>query len=226
MQSSLFRPSHPHHGRGVIPLLTRLSAGLMTIALSVVLVSGCGSSGNSFSAVDRMPSRASDKAMDKAESCDDGDMKACNWVGIWFMVGGAGKSRKREGRRFLRHACNEDYKPSCKLLRALDRRSSRGSSRSSSASRGLTQRSESALPYSAPDNVRNVARQCDRGMQKSCHAVGAWLLLGKGDTPGKKRRVAGLRIIQKNCKNGYAKSCTLIQKLKALLAKKKRNGSI
>lgn len=198
----------------------------VALLLSVTLA-GCGGGSSSFGAVDKMPSRASDKAMDKAESCDDGDMKACNWVGIWFMVGGAGNSRKHEGRRFLHHACGEGYEPSCKLLRALNKR--RGSAgRSSTRRSGLTQRSEAVLPYSAPDNVRKVARQCDRGNHKSCHAIGAWLLLGKGDTPGKKRRVAGLKIVQKNCKNGYAKSCTLIQKLKEMLRKKKQQqqGSI
>lgn len=201
---------------------------LPTLLVAPTLVA-CGGGGGGIGAANSMPANASDKAMSKAEDCDDGNMKACNWVGIWFSIGGAGKDRKVEGRRYFRHACDEGYRPACKMMRALNRNGGSLTSRSSSSSRssGLQQRSESALPYSAPDNVRKVARACDNGNQKSCHAVGAWLLLGKGDTPGKKRRIEGLKIVQKNCKNGYQKSCSLIQKLKELLRKKKQQqGSI
>ena len=209
-----------------------LGLPLPTLLLSPMMA-GCGGASGGIGAVNSMPNRATGKAMSKAEECDDGDMKSCNWIGIWFMVGGAGKDRKDEGRRFLRHACKEGYQPSCKRANVLARRGSSSttsgttSSPASSSSSGARQVSESALPYSAPENVRTVARRCDGGNLKSCHGVGAWLLLGKGDTPGKKRRIEGLKIIQTNCKNGYEKSCELIAKLKEMIRKKKQeSGSI
>ncbi|MCO4761437.1 MAG: hypothetical protein KC502_08030 [Myxococcales bacterium] len=210
--------------------MSRLSSPISKWLLPVLIIAptfaACGGGGGGIGAVNSMPSRATNKAMSKAEDCDDGDMKACNWVGIWFMVGGAGKDRKYEGKRYMRHACKNGYRPACKLARALGKRRTKSSS-STTRRRTSGQRAEAALPYSAPDNVRTVARRCDRGNLKSCHTIGAWLLLGKGDTPGKKRRVAGLKIIQKNCKAGYSKSCTLIQKLKEMIRKKKqRQGSI
>lgn len=93
------------------------------------LGAGCGSAGSSRSigATASMPTSASSKAMDHAEACDDGELKSCNWLGIWFLVGGAGKERRVEGVRYLKHACNEGYQPSCKLIDAL-RRKAQGAS--------------------------------------------------------------------------------------------------
>lgn len=51
-----------------------------------------------------------------------GEMKSCNWPGIWYLVGGAGKERRAEGVRYLKHACDEGYSPACKLIEALRRR--------------------------------------------------------------------------------------------------------
>lgn len=90
------------------------------ILLLVLMLTGCGGS-SGIGVADNMPTRASDKAMSKARACDNGKARACNWIGIWFMVGGAGSERKAEGRRFLHHACNKGYQPSCKLARALNR---------------------------------------------------------------------------------------------------------
>ena len=59
--------------------------------------------------------------MSKAESCDDGDLDACNWVGVWYMVGGAGKERRGEGVRYVQHACTQGHDRACKLLAGLRR---------------------------------------------------------------------------------------------------------
>ncbi|MCB9738928.1 MAG: hypothetical protein H6747_06645 [Deltaproteobacteria bacterium] len=97
-----------------------IAASLLT---SLSLTTGCGATSSSgIGAASSMPSSASDKAMSHAESCDDGEMKSCNWLGIWYLVGGAGKQRRAEGVRYLKHACNEGYSPSCKLIEALRRR--------------------------------------------------------------------------------------------------------
>lgn len=93
---------------------------VLALVLSFSLVA-CGGSSSSIGAVDAMPSGANDKAMEKAESCDDGDLDACNWLGIWFMVGGAGKERRAEGIRYIRHACDEGLEKACKLMEALRR---------------------------------------------------------------------------------------------------------
>ncbi len=90
---------------------------LLGLALPLV---GCGGGGG-IGAVNTMPRRASEKAMDKAEECDDGDLKSCTWIGIWFMVGGAGPERRYEGRRFLDYACREGHSPACNLRAALDK---------------------------------------------------------------------------------------------------------
>jgi hypothetical protein len=94
-------------------------ARALPLLVAVVAV-GCGGA-SGIGAVNTMPRHASSKAMDKAEACDDGDLRSCNWLGIWYLVGGAGKDRSYEGRRFLRHACREGYSPSCKLMAVLNK---------------------------------------------------------------------------------------------------------
>lgn len=92
------------------------------VAAGVVLafaVTACGGGSSSIGAAEAMPSNATDKAREKAEACDEGDLDSCNWVGIWFMVGGAGKERRREGVRYIQHACDEGLDKSCKLMAAL-----------------------------------------------------------------------------------------------------------
>ncbi len=106
------RPSIRRSRAAALPLL---------FALAAAPLAGCGGGSSSIGAVDAMPSSASSKAMGKAEACDDGDLDACNWLGIWFMVGGAGKERRREGVRYIRHACDEGHDKACKLLAALRR---------------------------------------------------------------------------------------------------------
>ena len=69
-----------------------------------------------------VPARASRKVHNHAENCDDGNMKSCNYIGVWFLVGGAGKSRKVEGVRYIKYACHNGYQPSCKLIDALRRK--------------------------------------------------------------------------------------------------------
>lgn len=103
------------------PTTTRLATLPLLFALCVAPLTGCGGGSSSIGAASSMPAGASSKAMDKATSCDDGDLDACNWLGIWFMVGGAGKERRGEGVRYIRHACDEGLDKSCKLLAALRR---------------------------------------------------------------------------------------------------------
>lgn len=98
---------------------SRAATAGVSLAMSLaLLLSACGGS-SSIGAVDAMPAGASDKAVEKAEACDDGDLDSCNWLGIWYMVGGAGKERRREGVRYIQHACDEGLDKACKLMAAL-----------------------------------------------------------------------------------------------------------
>ncbi len=97
-----------------------VSAGLFA-ALTSALIGCGGGNANSIGTVAGMPQGASGKAMSKAESCDDGDLDACNWVGVWYMVGGAGKERRGEGVRYVQHACTHGHDRACKLLAGLRR---------------------------------------------------------------------------------------------------------
>ncbi len=94
------------------------ACGLLLLAVGLF---GCGSSGASLGAVNTLPPNASTKARQQAERCDDGDLGACRWIGIWYSIGGAGNHRKLEGRRFLRWSCEQGDHPSCTLMRALER---------------------------------------------------------------------------------------------------------
>jgi len=94
------------------------NAGVGLAMSLTLLLSACGGS-SSIGAVDAMPAGASEKAVEKAEACDDGDLDSCNWLGIWYMVGGAGKERRREGVRYIQHACDEGLDKACKLMAAL-----------------------------------------------------------------------------------------------------------
>jgi len=108
--------------------LRSFAVAITIIALSFSL-SACGGGGGYSrdsgyrgggpGATAAMPGHASSKARNHAANCDGGNMKSCNWVGIWFLVGGAGKGRKAEGVRYLKYACNNGYQPSCKLINAL-----------------------------------------------------------------------------------------------------------
>lgn len=101
------------------PTTSRTSRVAISFMLALALfLSACGGS-NSIGAVDAMPAGASDKAVEKAEACDDGELDSCNWLGIWYMVGGAGKERRREGVRYIQHACDEGLDKACKLMAAL-----------------------------------------------------------------------------------------------------------
>jgi hypothetical protein len=100
----------------------RLSQTLVAAVLSGTLaltMAACGGSAKSIGAAGDMPSSATAKAMDKAEACDDGDLDACNSLGIWFMVGGAGKERRNDGIKYISHACDEGLDKACKHLNAL-----------------------------------------------------------------------------------------------------------
>ena len=225
----------------------------LALAISLGLVTtlaGCGGSGG-IGAVNTMPRRASSKAMDKAEECDDGDMKSCTWVGIWFMVGGAGAERRYEGRRFLDYACREGHAPACKLRTALDKQSSKTNAKAAPApSSGLgvaggqtvdddasarpsapaaaapsadAGECERGLPASAADDVRETARRCDNGNLASCQQVGVWYLKGQG---GKERVADGIRWLKHSCDRGHEPACALIEELKRRLQEMKDQGKI
>jgi hypothetical protein len=109
----------------------RLPSALIALLVAALLgapLAGCGGGSSGIGAVDAMPSGASGKSMEKAEACDDGDLDACNWLGIWFLVGGAGKERRGEGVRYIRHACDEGLDKACRLLSALKKAAANRSS--------------------------------------------------------------------------------------------------
>lgn len=90
----------------------------LPLAACLVLATGCGAA-TSVGAVGSLPIVVSSTASNNAEACDDGDLRACTWLGVWFTLGGAGASRKQSGRRFIRHACKGGYSPACKLTDAV-----------------------------------------------------------------------------------------------------------
>ena len=116
MHLSTIRTTSATNGVSRLSTFARASLGL-TLLLALLL-SACGGS-SSIGAVNAMPAGASHKAVEKAQACDDGDLDSCNWLGIWYMVGGAGKDRRREGARYIQHACDEGLDKACKLVAAL-----------------------------------------------------------------------------------------------------------
>ncbi len=220
-----------------------MPAALVALALTGT---GCGGGGG-IGAVNSMPSNATDKSMQKAEECDDGELASCRWIGIWFMLGGAGKDRRYEGRRFLDYACREGDGASCKLKAALEKAANKSSSNSGSTSGSGSSGSgssgsfsdlvggggggsssgagacESSLPSGVPDDVREGARKCDNGEQKFCHAIAFWYLKGNG---GKERRVDGVKWFKHACERGYQPSCEAIETIKRKLEEMKAQGKI
>lgn len=204
-----------------------------TWAITLAFAGGCGGAGGGIGAVNTMPANATGKAMSQAENCDDGDMKACTWIGIWFMVGGAGKQRSYEGRRFLHHACKNDYAAACKLITALNRPKApataaaptqpappvapatsdtgTGSASGDTAGAGACERD---LPGSAPEELRAAAGRCDNGNLTACREVAVWLLKGNG---GKEKIIVGLRWLKHACDRGDETSCNLIEEIKRKL---------
>lgn len=221
------------------------------VTLISLALAGCGSGGG-IGAANTMPPNASSKAMDKADECDDGDLKACTWVGIWFLVGGAGKDRRYEGRRFLAYACKGGNSAACKLVAALDKPSAKPTTRPAAAPSGRAGIAagqtvgdnppatpsepavpaapaadagdcERGLPAVATADDRETARRCDNGNLASCHQVGVWYLKGQG---GKDRVSEGVRWLKHGCERGHEASCTLLEELKRRLQEMKDQGKI
>ncbi len=93
------------------------------LGLSLVMVAGCvgARTGAEMSALDDLQDSDPDNIRAHATACDDGDMAACNRVGVWFTVGGAGQARKARGLDWFRHACRNRYQPACRMAADLSR---------------------------------------------------------------------------------------------------------
>ena len=83
--------------------------------LSVAL--GAMACGGGFNSVDRLPSSASNRARSQASACDDGDRVACNWLGVWYLVGGAGDAQRAQGVGLMQRACSLGQRDACELAR-------------------------------------------------------------------------------------------------------------
>lgn len=67
-----------------------------------------------------LPPSAPEDIRSLAAACDQGQIEACNRIGVWLWVGGAGEQRRADGLIYLRHACRQQYAPACQLLDDLD----------------------------------------------------------------------------------------------------------
>ncbi len=105
-----------------MPLRSALSL-LAALALSAGAVGGCSGAraANGPSALADFSDSDPASIRAHAERCDQGDMVACNRVGVWFTVGGGGPERKERGLHWFRHACNNRYQPACRMVADLTR---------------------------------------------------------------------------------------------------------
>lgn len=68
-----------------------------------------------------LPDVATDKVRAKAKLCDDGDPIACDWVGVWFLVGGGGQEHVSKSQKFFDFACKHGYRRGCVHLQQMER---------------------------------------------------------------------------------------------------------
>lgn len=202
---------------------------LSLLAAATISLPACGGAGanKSWNAMDELPARASTKAQGHAERCDDGVLKSCQWMGIWYAVGGGGPARRHFARKYFNFACNEGLNSSCKLMNNTGKlaalgdkmRAKQNAGGGGARTGGGGIQAAAKLPGNAPQKIVGVANQCDAGEMKSCHALSAWYMLGGA---GKDKKIQGLAYTAHACKNGYQPACELIEKLKQKLRERKQ----
>jgi hypothetical protein len=105
----------------------RFQPGMLSVAsllsLSLVTAHGCAGarSAGDMCALHDLQDADPAHIRSQAKACDGGDMAACNRIGVWFTVGGAGEERKGRGLDWFRHACRNRYEPACRMATDLSR---------------------------------------------------------------------------------------------------------
>ena len=193
-------------------------------AVAVVMVCGwltvgCGASTlpQRTDAAGSVPDHAGAAVHRNAVSCDDGVLDACHWLGVWFLVGGAGPDRKAEGRVWLEHACSLGHKRACAVSAGQSNDEGAGPPHPGPFHARLD------LPDGAPDTARVQAEFCDTGEMKACNWVGVFYLMGGGGT---ELRLRGVDYLRTACDRGYDASCRLVEALRQKLQELQDRGEI
>jgi hypothetical protein len=99
-----------------------LAAALVAVAFALLTTSCGGASAakplSEFEGT-RLPPEATKKVKMNRAKCLKGDAQACDWVGVWFQVGGAGGARRGDARVYFKRACDKNHQPGCAHLRNM-----------------------------------------------------------------------------------------------------------
>lgn len=104
-------------------LIIATLSSLLAIALSV---SGCaGGTGGTKVVKDgfqggELPPHATAKVKANYGKCNGGDPIACDWVGVWFLVGGGGQKNVNRAKAYFDFACKHGYRRGCVHMRQME----------------------------------------------------------------------------------------------------------
>ncbi|GEM_PF-2820036 len=109
-----------------------MSAVHRTLATAVALllaaiVPGCaGASGGETIVKDGftgqpLPPHATRKVKTREKNCRNGNPQACDWVGVWYLVGGGGQKNVPRAEKYFDFACNHGYRRGCLHLEQMKR---------------------------------------------------------------------------------------------------------
>ena len=103
-------------------------ARLLIVAVTAVAVGCAGAStggekvvSDGMDATGQLPKFATAKVKMHAAKCDKGDPVACDWVGVWFLVGGGGSKHVGKAEAFFKFACQHGYRRGCVHLEQMKR---------------------------------------------------------------------------------------------------------
>lgn len=101
---------------------------MLLITAVVATASACGgasapvtddAAANGAFAGASLPPEATKKVKINRANCFKGDALACDWVGVWFQVGGAGEAQRGHARAYFKRSCDKGHQPGCAHLRNL-----------------------------------------------------------------------------------------------------------
>ncbi len=104
----------------------RTNVKMIVVALVLMVVSACGGTtagGKSAGVVDGrapLPPHATAKVKANHGKCKKGDPIACDWVGVWFLVGGGGQDNVSRAQTYFKFACDHGYRRGCVHLQQME----------------------------------------------------------------------------------------------------------
>ena len=107
-------------------MIRRVHICRLLIALCLGFAVACGGSTGGTKVIadgfdgGKLPDHATAKVKANHAKCSKGDPVACDWVGVWFLVGGGGQQHVDRAKGFFDFACKRGYRRGCIHLQQME----------------------------------------------------------------------------------------------------------